>query len=188
MRLLLAALPVELTAFPESIPGFARRTTGAGKIMATMGLTQALERDSYEEIVVVGTAGSVDPDVRGGIHEIAAAVQHDAFDEAQVRGRHVTLPERVSTGAEGLVIGTGDRFVDDEVDAAAVRALGASLVDMETYAYITVAQHYGVPIRVLRVVSDFAQDGAAQSWDETVVACSEALWEWFRNEYLPEAA
>ena len=31
---------------------------------------------------------------------------------------------------------------------------------METYAYVWVAQRFGVPIRVLKSVSDRAQDGA----------------------------
>lgn len=184
MKLLLAALPIELTAFPAEIDGFERVTTRAGKLWASFGLTQALERGTYDEIVVVGTAGSIDPDIRGGVHEISEAFQHDVSDEDQVRGKHVMMPERVSTGHEGVVIGTGDHFVDDAAEVAIVRELGASLVDMETYAYIWIAQQYGVPIRVVRAVSDFAQDGAAKTWDETVVGCSNELWAWFQAEYV----
>lgn len=183
MKLLLAALPIELTAFPEHLPGFERVTTRAGKLWASFGLTQALERGAYDEIVVVGTAGSIDPDIRGGVHEIAEAFQHDVSDEEQIRGQHVMMPARVSTGRDGVVIGTGDHFVDDADEVAVVRELGAHLVDMETYAYIWIAQQYGVPIRVVRAVSDFAQDGAAKTWDDTVVGCSTELWEWFRAEY-----
>lgn len=183
MKLLLAALDVELVAFPEHIDGFERVVTGAGKLKAAHGLTRALERGEYEEIVVLGTAGAVVPELQGGVHEIAAAVQHDVWDGDHVVGQHVTLPPRVETGHPGEVIATGDHFVDTAAGQATVLALGASLIDMETYVYIWVAQQYGVPIRVIRSVSDAADEGAFLEWDVVVAACSAQLWEWFQREY-----
>lgn len=188
MKLLVAALPIELTAFPQTIPGWARATTGPGKVKAAYGLTRVLDEaaaagEQYEEIVVVGTAGSLVSDLPSGVHEIAQAFQHDVRDEAQVRGQHVSMPARIQTGRSGVVIATGDSFVDDPDEAETVRGLGGVLVDMETYVYVWVAQQYGIPIRVIRTVSDSAQDGAAQTWDESVVACSGVLWDWFRTEY-----
>lgn len=91
-----------------------------------------------------------------------------------------------ATGAEaaGVVIATGDHFVDDVEAVESIRPLGASLVDMETYAYAWVAAQFGVPLRVLKAVSDRAQDGAIQDWREAVAACSAELWEVFRAEEL----
>lgn len=183
MRLLVAALESELSAFPAELPGFVRLVTGPGKLMAAYGLTRALDAAEYEEIVVVGTAGSVDPELPGGVYEIAAAIQHDVQDLDGVPGRHVSLPPRLETGRDGLVIATGDIFVDDADAVALIRSLGSALVDMETFALLWVAERFDVPIRVLRAISDTAQDGATTVWDETVAACSAELRERIRADY-----
>ena len=47
---------------------------------------------------------------------------------------------------------------------------------METYAYIWVAQQFGVPIRVLKAVSDDAQGDAITDWRDAVAACSAELY------------
>lgn len=186
MRLLVAALESELQAFPAELPGFDRLVTGPGKLMAAVGLTRALDAhgsDHYDEVVVVGTAGVVDDEVESGIYDVAAAIQHDVQDLDGVSGRHVSLPQRVQTGREGVTIATGDIFVDDADAVARIRSLGAVLVDMETFAYVWVAEQFDVPIRVLRVVSDRAQDGATQLWDDVVAACSDQLWSHVQREY-----
>ncbi len=183
MRLLVVAHRDELVGFPAAIPGFDILLTGPGKVLAAHELTRALDRTAYDEVVVVGTAGAVAGAVGPGIHQIAAAVQHDVFDLAGVRGRHISMPERVETGAAGVTIATGDVFVDDADSVALIRSLGAELVDMETFVYIWVAQRMGVPIRVLKAVSDDAQDGATTGWDEAVAACSAALYARIREDY-----
>lgn len=175
MKLLVAALESELSAFPESLDGFDRLVTGPGKLQATHALTRALDAGSYDEILVVGTAGAVD---RGtiGVHEVTAAIQHDVSDIDGIAGQHVSLPSQVSTGAGGgAIIATGDHFVDDAATVSAIRALGGTLVDMETYAYIWVAGQFDVRIRVLKAVSDNAQDGAITDWRAAVAACSVQL-------------
>ncbi|BDZ39427.1 nucleosidase [Microbacterium suwonense] len=186
MKLLVAALDSELQAFPAELPGFDRLVTGPGKLMAAVGLARALDArgaDLYDEIVVVGTAGAVSDEVESGIYEVGAAIQHDVQDLDGVIGRHVSLPARVETDRDGVTIATGDIFVDDADAVARIRALGGVLVDMETFAFVWVAQQFGVPIRVLRVVSDRAQDGATQVWDDVVAACSAQLWDHLQREY-----
>lgn len=183
MKLLVAAHVSELVAFEDDLPGFDRLLTGVGKIPAAFALTRALSRASYDEIVVVGTAGAIDPDLEGGVYDISAAIQHDVKDLDGVFGQHVSLPPRVETGAEGVVIATGDHFVDDAEAVALIRALDARLVDMESYALIWVAQQFETPIRILRAVSDRAQDGATQVWDEVVEQCSHQLRAVVRERY-----
>jgi len=188
VKLLVAALNSELQAFPAELPGFDRLVTGPGKLMAAFGLTRALDAKSatgqqYDEIIVVGTAGTVDDGVESGIYDVGTAIQHDVQDLDGVLGRHVSLPHRVETGRDGVTIATGDIFVDDADAVARIRSLGGVLVDMETFAFVWVAQQFGVPIRVLRVVSDRAQDGATQIWDDVVAACSAQLWSRLRREY-----
>lgn len=186
MKLLVAALEIELVAFPADIPGFDRLITGPGKLKAAYGLTRALDAGTYDEIVVLGTAGAIGDDVASGVHEVIAAIQHDVTDLEGVVGRHVTLPERVEIRSDvpGAVIATGDSFVDDAAAVELIQSLGGSLVDMEIYAYAWVAQQFGVPIRVLKAVSDRAQDGATVLWDVAVTACSAELWDVFQAEYL----
>lgn len=184
MKLLVAALDSELVAFPAELDGFARLVTGAGKLQAAYALTRALDAETYDEILVVGTAGAVGGDIVG-VHDVTAAIQHDVSDIDGLVGHHVSLPQRVETGAAtpGATIATGDHFVDDADTVAAIRDLGGSLVDMETYAYIWVAQQFGVPIRVLKAVSDNAQDDAITDWRATVAACSAQLRDRVRELY-----
>ena len=182
MKLLVAALDSELQAFPSEIDGYARLVTGPGKLKAAVGLTQALERAEYDEILVLGTAGTVDESLHGRIHEIGAAVQHDVWDGEKVIGNHVSMPARLEAGREGTTIATGDHFVDTAEGVARVLALGASLIDMETYAYLYVAAQYGVPIRVFRAVSDAAEEDAYVVWDEVVAECSAQLWAFFQSD------
>ncbi|MFS0866517.1 nucleoside phosphorylase [Microbacterium sp. 179-B 1A2 NHS] len=175
MKLLVAALDSELVAFPAELPGFTRLVTGPGKLQATYALTRELDAADYDEILVVGTAGAVDA-TTVGVHDVTAALQHDVSDVDGIAGQHVSLPPLVTiAGRSGTTIATGDHFVDDAGTVAAIRALGGILVDMETYAYIWVAQQFGVPIRVLKAVSDNAQDDAITDWRDAVAACSAQL-------------
>lgn len=183
MRLLVAAHESELVAFEPDLPGFDRLLTGVGKLRAAYALTRALDAAHYDEIVVVGTAGAIDPDLEPGVYDVDAAVQHDVKDLEGVVGQHVSLPPRVTMSPEGVTIATGDHFVDDAVAVTTIRPLGARLVDMESYAYAWVAAQFGVPIRILKAVSDRAQDGATQDWDTAVIACSAQLRERVRELY-----
>lgn len=183
MKLLVAALDIELVAFPESVAGYDRLVTGAGKLRAALGLTRALERSSYDEVLVLGTAGSVGGTLGLGVYDIEAAIQWDVSDLEGVQGKSMVVPEKVATGRPGIVIATGDKFVQEQSETDTITSLGGSMVDMETYVYIWVAQQYGVPIRVVKAVSDSAEDGAIFDWRTRVTQCSAELWEWFQNEY-----
>lgn len=187
MKLLVAALESELVAFPADFPGFDRLVTGPGKLPATYALTRALDAGAYDEIVVVGTAGAIDESLDGTVFEIAAAIQHDVKNIEGVLGQHVSLPARVQgqvgQGKTGVTIATGDHFVDDAAAVKVIRELGASLVDMEVYAYLWVAEQFGVPIRVIKAISDRAQDDAITDWRATVAICSGQLREYIQAEY-----
>lgn len=182
MRLLVAALEAELTAFEPDLPGFERLVTGPGKLQATYALTRRLDAGGIDEIVVVGTAGALDAAV-AGVHEIAAAIQHDVTDIDGIAGQHVSLPARVRTGSGTATIATGDHFVDDADAVTAIGALGATLVDMETYAYVWVAEQFAVPITVLKAVSDNAHGDAITDWRAAVAACSVTLRGEVRTRY-----
>lgn len=183
VRLLVAALDAELVAFPAQIDGFDRLVTGPGKLKAAVALTRALSAREYTEVVVVGTAGALDPDLEAAVHEIGTVLQHDVSDLDGIVGQHVSLPARIDLPNDGHAIATGDIFVDDADAVVRIRDLDAVLVDMEAYAYAYVAGEFGVPLRIIKAVSDRAQDGATQLWDEVVATCSAALWQSFRADY-----
>lgn len=185
MKLLVAAHQFELDAFEPDIPGFERLVTGVGKLRATYELTRALDAGSYDEIVVVGTAGALDPELEAGVYDIDMARQHDVSDLDGIRGQHVSLPASIELGAtDGAVaIATGDHFVDDAEAVTVIRALGARMVDMESYALAWVASQFAVPIRILKAVSDRAQDGASDQWDDAAKACSVLLRDRIREIY-----
>lgn len=176
-------MDLELSAFPAELDGFDRLVAGIGKIRAAVSLTKALERGTYDEIVVVGTSGSVDAAVGDGVHEIGAAVQHDVSNIAGVIGAHEDLPSRLDLSREGITVATGDVFVQDAAQAQIVRDLGASMVDMETFAFVWVAQQYGVPIRVLRAVSDSAEAEAFTDFRQAIARCSGQLRERIQELY-----
>ena len=183
MKLLVAALDSELVAFPEDLPGFERLVTGPGKLKATFALTRALDAGTYDEILVVGTAGALDESVASGVHEINWTFQHDVINEEGIRGEHVSMPQRMDLGDGDMVIATGDSFIDDADAVQLILSLGGRLVDMESYAYAWVAAQFGVPIRIWKAVSDRAQDDANTTWTEAVTACSHQLRERLRDEY-----
>jgi adenosylhomocysteine nucleosidase len=183
VKLLVAAHEFELDAFEPDLPGFDRLLTGVGKLKATYALTRALDARSYDEIVVVGTGGAIDPELPAGVYEIDATVQHDVIDLEGVRGQHVSMPARVDLASEGVTIATGDHFVDDAVAVTVIRALGAQLVDMESYAYAWVAAQFGTPLRIFKAVSDRAQDGATEQWDAAAKRCSIDLRRTIRDRY-----
>lgn len=183
MRLLVAALASELQAFPAELPGWNRLVTGPGKLSAAVALTETLLAGGVDEILVLGTAGSVDPGLGRGVFEIGATFQHDVTDLDGVPGQHVALPARLELDRDGLTIATGDSFVGDTARGREIRAMGAQVLDMEAYAYAWVAQRHGVPIRIVKSISDDANEGAETLWDDVVAECSRELVAWFDAEF-----
>jgi adenosylhomocysteine nucleosidase len=78
------------------------------------------------------------------------------------------------------VLATGDLFVAEE-SARQRLAERAHLVDMEGYAVASAALAAGVPVRLVKHVSDEAGEGAARTWRESVDGCAQALGLWARD-------
>ncbi|MFF1394817.1 nucleosidase [Streptomyces sp. NPDC058287] len=152
--------------------------TGMGKVNAATALATVLARGPRPSgIVNLGTAGALRPGWTG-THVIGSVIQHD-LDNAvlasltgEIYGAPIDLPDH-----GGPVLATGDSFISDEA-ARARLAAHAPLVDMEGYALASAAQQAGVPLRVVKHVSDEAGDGAARTWRETVADCARVLADW----------
>jgi adenosylhomocysteine nucleosidase len=152
--------------------------TGMGKVNAATALATVLARGPRPSgIVNLGTAGALRPGWTG-THLIGTVIQHD-LDSRVLRlltgetyGAPLTLPD-----AGGPTLATGDSFISDEAERERLAAQ-APLVDMEGYALAVAAHQAGVPLRIVKQVSDDAGEGAAKSWRETVAACARILADW----------
>lgn len=181
--LLVAAIDSELQAFPQQLVGWDRLITGPGKLLAAVRLAQFIARHPVDRVLVAGTAGGLTPSVTGGIFSVGTAMQHDTTDLNGIVGSHVALPRTITLADTGPTIATGDVFVDSADEVARIHSLGADLVDMESYAYAWVAQDAGIPINIVKCVSDPAQDGATQLWDDVVASCSKRLWDHLKPQF-----
>jgi len=153
--------------------------TGIGKVEAAAVTAAAIAQERPDVVVNIGTAGALRPGVAGLFlpsrvvnHDLSAtairALGHDAVDE-------IALPD-----GDGTVLATGDLFVTDPAarDRIAERA---HLVDMEGFAVARACQLAGVPVRLVKIVSDTADDSALD-WPAVVDACARSLGDWLRDE------
>ncbi|GAA1389688.1 nucleosidase [Kitasatospora putterlickiae] len=156
--------------------------TGIGKVNAAAALATVLAGGPHpSEVVNLGTAGALRPGWEG-THTITQVIQHDLDTPTlhALTGRTYGAPLMVGKG-DGPVLATGDLFVSD---AAARDRLAehADLVDMEGYAVATVAHRAGLPVRLVKHVSDEAGDGAGHTWREAVDDCARHLADWLHAQ------
>lgn len=175
--LVAAAHPDEVAHLPEEAEVL---VTGVGMVAASARLMEAITergaktlRDRWV-ILNLGTVGAVDPAVHGTV-EPSVVVNRDV-DE--IAAASVGLPPAlIELAGTGPVLGTGDSFVMDEETAAGLVARCA-VVDMEGYALAWVAQMTGIPFRMVKHVSDTADEDAVY-WDENVHTSAHALANWY---------
>ena len=156
--------------------------TGVGKVNAAVAVAAILREFSPSRVVNLGTAGAL-ADGLDGIHLVGTVVQHD-FDHdglLALTGLHFGMP--ISTADRGLTLATGDVFVSDP-DKRAQLAQVADLVDMEGYAVAAASTNAGVPVTLVKRVSDSAGAEAARSWRESVDECAEHLGDWVHANLL----
>ena len=165
--------------------------TGVGKVNAAVGAKTLLDAFGPDFLLGTGVAGGLDPSLR--VMDVVAAdeiVYHDVdcgpgFEWGQVQGlpprfecdpRLVAFARRLAVpagaGAVRTAVGllaSGDRFVTDPRDLAAVRSRfpAALAVDMESGALAQVCHLFRVPFFAFRVLSDApdAADRVAQYSD-----------------------
>lgn len=151
--------------------------TGVGKTAAAVAVSRALAgRDTSDLVVLnVGTTGAL-RDGLAGLFLPSVVINHDV-NAAAVRAIGLDpRDELVVEGGDGTVLASGDVFVTDPVVRARL-AERAHLVDMEAYGVVYACQEYGVPVRVVKHVSDSA-DEAALDWPALVDASAKVLGEW----------
>ena len=172
--LVVAATAAEAAHVPPDLPLV---ITGLGKTAAAVATARALAAyDDLSRLTVlnIGTAGALRPGLTG-IHEPGVVLNHDLSADV-VRALGYDPQERLVVGESDTVLATGDVFVSDPVvrDALAERA---HLVDMEGYAVAYAAREAGVPVRLVKHVSDNADESALE-WPDVVDLSARALGEW----------
>lgn len=172
--LVVSAVAGEARYVPGGIPVV---VTGVGKTAAAVAVSRALaERDLSDLVVLnVGTTGAL-RDGLSGLFLPSTVINHDVNAEA-VRAIGLDPQEELHVeGGDGTVLASGDVFVTDPAVRARL-AERAQLVDMEAYGVVYACQAYGVPVRVVKHVSDSA-DEAALDWPALVDASAKVLGEW----------
>jgi adenosylhomocysteine nucleosidase len=181
--LVVAATKAEAAYVPDQLPVV---VTGLGKTAAAVGTARALAGVELVGLTVVniGTAGALWPGL-GGLHVPGMVLNHDInADVIRALGYD---PEEVLEvdGGDSTVLASGDVFVADP----AVRdqlARRADLVDMEGYAVAYVCRRFGVSVRLVKHVSDNA-DEKALDWPTRVDRIAQVLGTWL-EEHCGHAA
>ena len=182
--LVVSATAAEAAHVPSDLPLV---VTGLGKVAAATATARALA--AYDDhagltVVNIGTAGALRPGL-SGLFEPGAVLNHDLSADV-IRSLGYDPQERLDVGESDVVLATGDVFVSDPAvrDALAERA---HLVDMEGYAVAYACRELGVPVRLVKHVSD-AADESALDWPTMVEASARVLGEWLRTEVLAPRA
>ncbi|SNR40430.1 5'-methylthioadenosine/S-adenosylhomocysteine nucleosidase [Paracoccus sediminis] len=163
---LIADIPVlfVMAARPEYGPALRARIdpliTGIGPVEGAVQLTAALAgmRDLPRLIVSLGSAGSARLE-QAEVYQVSAVAYRD-MDASPLgfeKGRtplldlpaRVDLPHRID-GIAAATLSTGGNIVS----GPAYDAIAEDMVDMETFAHLRAAQHFGVPLIGLRGISD----------------------------------
>lgn len=176
--LIVSATEAEARYVPAGLPVV---ITGIGKTAAATATTQALAGRAPDDLVVVniGTAGALRPGLTG-LFTPRRVLNHD-LDADLVRALGLDPEELIELpGGDGVTLATGDRFVADPRlrDELARRA---DLVDMEGYAVAYACRRLGVPVRLVKHVSD-AADESAMDWPTVVDASARVLGAWLSTE------
>ncbi len=175
---MVSAVAGEARYVPAGVPVV---VSGVGKTAAAVATARALaERDTSDLVVLnVGTTGAL-RDGLSGLYLPSEVVNHDINSDA-VRTLGLDPQETLHVeGGDGTVLASGDVFVTDPVVRRRL-AERADLVDMEAYGVVYACREYGVPVRVVKHVSDSA-DETALDWPALVDASAKVLGEWVRAE------
>lgn len=175
--LVVAATAAEAAHVPADLPLV---VTGLGKTAAAVATARALA--AYDDlsrlaVVNIGTAGALRAGL-SGLHRPGVVLNHDINADV-VRSLGHDPEERLDVGDSDVVLATGDVFVTDP----AVRdrlARTAHLVDMEGYAVAYAARSFGVPVHLVKHVSDDA-DESAMDWPARVEASAVVLGAWLEE-------
>jgi len=159
------------------------RYSGVGKVNAAYTTMKAIG-DGATRIINFGTAGLVsNKDLVGKLAHIDVILQRDMIAEPQApRGVTPFDTDERTSGAimldtnTNITLGTGDSFVQETDEW--FNYSNIDLVDMEAFAIAKVCISEGVKFECLKWVSDFADENAAESWEQNQSDGKDAMMRW----------
>jgi adenosylhomocysteine nucleosidase len=163
-------------------------TSGIGSIYAAAATELLIERYKVEAIVNFGLAGGLNPAYGVGDLVVAKRVVHHQFDlrgiGAPRRGQYEnrTSPfwdtdeeiiERfmrvVKEPLPLAVIASGDAFVSDKkIKNELVKEFKADACDMESAGITIVAAAHNIPVFIMKMISDKAEEQSAAEYEKCV--------------------
>ena len=204
--IILAAMGSEVGPIQRLLPDVPLFGTGVGKVAAASVTTRVILEHKPEAIIFVGVAGSLAPELKTLSVVVASeAAQWDVdleiinqtpkgtlndgrqFIKLDARGSQLALEagERLGYQTKLGRIVSGDSFLADAVKAAWLReTFHADAVEMEGAAALQVADDHGVPMVLIRVISDGAGDDAAHTYTNFMEAAAERAAQVVAN-FLP---
>jgi adenosylhomocysteine nucleosidase len=174
---------------------------GVGKVNAAIAATLLIDHFSPSAVVFTGTAGAVDPGLNPGDVVIGTAIGYHDFGDLTTSGlvrsptrnaasgrldpaffpadprlleaaRRAALTVKSGRVREGLIV-TGDTFVADPSNREGLRKqLNAAAVEMEGAAVAQVCARFGVPVIVIRSITDHADGSASGSYRQFLEVAS----------------
>ena len=182
---MVVAVDIEAQELHTSLPVL---VTGVGKVasgqalLATLGPLTPSQRPASVLIIVPieNAAEAALIDGLEGTHVSGRVLQHDLDGLAiEALVGHNPTPDLVL--GEGLTLATGDRFIATEPERREL-AQRAQLVDMEGYAVARAARSLGLEVKLVKRVSDNANEAASLTWAQRVSECSHYLGEWLATQ------
>lgn len=175
--LIVVATAAEAAHVPR---GLTTVITGIGKTAAAVATTRALMTAgpvAALQVINIGSAGALRDGV-AGLFEPGLVLNHD-INAAAIRSLGYEPHDELHLGDDNTVLATGDVFVTDPSvrERLAVRA---HLVDMEGYAVAFAAQQFGLPVRLVKHVSDNA-DQDSFDWPTLVDHSARVLGDWLND-------
>lgn len=161
-------------------------STGVGKVRASAATQYAIDTFQPTHILFVGAAGALTTSLSPGQVVIAdKVIEYDfddralarnpekpprAWDTDQILGSELTSAAAHVLDAETYRYGTvltGDKVVCDVDERDRLRhEFGGDCIEMEGAAVAATSSHCGVPVGLLRVVSDFADEASPVSFPD----------------------
>jgi adenosylhomocysteine nucleosidase len=133
-----------------------RVVAGGGDAKGLADQLERARRDDLEGVISIGIAGALAPALRPGDVVVGSAVRDGrrrfSADPAWMKQLMSRLPQ--ATG--GIIAGSDAILPDAEAKAALHGSSGAVAVDMESHIAARFADRHGLPLAVLRAVSDAA--------------------------------
>ena len=159
--------------------------TGMGSMKGAFSLSDLIQKEtgsghSITKIINYGIAGCLsDTFSIGAVVEMDKVIKYDPVEFLKPKPGKLfssSFPDIVinEEGGGSNILATSDHPIFIKEDSERV-AKYATFVDMEGYGYAFVARHYGISIRLVKGVSDFAFKHSEESFKQNVKICLDRL-------------